>query len=136
MTSCGHLCLYNKKINLSHALASQAVGIMEVDSGIWLVSFMDYDLGYIDLEEKNPVTHGQPVWPSGVTHVLGTICYPCVRIEQSDGWWALQDLNLRPTDYESAALTTELRARTPMPATLNLAWARGGPPPWRAGEWR
>src|SRR5713101_3118892 len=26
-------------------------------------------------------------------------------------WWALKDLNLRPTDYESAALTAELRAR-------------------------
>ena len=26
-------------------------------------------------------------------------------------WWALQDLNLQPTDYESAALTIELRAR-------------------------
>ena len=25
--------------------------------------------------------------------------------------WALKDLNLRPTDYESAALTAELRAR-------------------------
>src|SRR5579885_460227 len=25
-------------------------------------------------------------------------------------WWARQDLNLRPTDYESAALTAELRA--------------------------
>lgn len=25
--------------------------------------------------------------------------------------WARQDLNLRPTDYESAALTTELRAQ-------------------------
>jgi hypothetical protein len=28
------------------------VGIKEVDDGIWLVSFMGYDLGYIDLEEK------------------------------------------------------------------------------------
>src|SRR5947208_11510267 len=27
------------------------------------------------------------------------------------GSWALQDLNLGPTDYESAALTAELRAR-------------------------
>ena len=27
-------------------------------------------------------------------------------------WWALQDLNLQPTDYESAALTIELRAQT------------------------
>jgi hypothetical protein len=26
------------------------------------------------------------------------------------GWWARQDLNLGPTDYESAALTAELRA--------------------------
>ncbi len=26
-------------------------------------------------------------------------------------WWALQDLNLQPTDYESAALTIVLRAR-------------------------
>ena len=26
-------------------------------------------------------------------------------------WWALKDLNLRPTDYESAALTAELRAQ-------------------------
>jgi hypothetical protein len=29
-------------------MTGQAVGIKEVDEGIWLVSFMDYDLGYID----------------------------------------------------------------------------------------
>jgi hypothetical protein len=29
-----------------------AVGIKEVNDGIWLVSFMDYDLGYIDLGER------------------------------------------------------------------------------------
>ena len=52
VTSCGRLCLYRKKINLSTCLAGQAVGVKEVDNGIWLVSFMDYDLGYIDLEEK------------------------------------------------------------------------------------
>ena len=52
VTSCGRLCLYNKKINLSVSLAGQAGGVKEVDDGIWLVSFMDYDLGYIDLEEK------------------------------------------------------------------------------------
>ena len=52
VTSCGRLCLYRKKINLSTSLAGQAVGIKEVDYGIWLVSFMEYDLGYIDLEEK------------------------------------------------------------------------------------
>jgi hypothetical protein len=32
--------------------AGQAVGIREVETGIWLVSFMAYDLGYIDLEER------------------------------------------------------------------------------------
>jgi hypothetical protein len=53
VTSCGRLCLYNKKINFSVSLAGQAVGVKEVDHGIWLVSFMGYDLGYIDLEEKN-----------------------------------------------------------------------------------
>jgi len=53
VTNCGRLCLYRKKINLSVCLAGQAVGIKEVDDGIWLVSFMDYDLGYIDLEEKS-----------------------------------------------------------------------------------
>jgi hypothetical protein len=52
VTSCGRLCLYNEKINPSLSLAGQAVGVKEVDHGIWLVSFMDYDLGYIDLEEK------------------------------------------------------------------------------------
>ena len=34
----------------STSLAGQAVGIKEVDDGIWLASFMD--LGYINLEEK------------------------------------------------------------------------------------
>jgi transposase InsO family protein len=52
VTNCGRLCLYNQKINLSSSLAGQAVGIKEVDHGIWLVTFMQYDLGYIDLEEK------------------------------------------------------------------------------------
>ncbi len=52
VTNCGRLCIYRKKINLSVSLAGQAVGVKEVEEGIWLVSFMDYDLGYIDLEEK------------------------------------------------------------------------------------
>ena len=41
VASCGRLCLYHKKINLSVSL----VGVKEVDHGIWLVSFMDYGLG-------------------------------------------------------------------------------------------
>jgi hypothetical protein len=44
--------LHRKKINLSTVFAGQAVGIKEVEEGIWLVSSMEHDLGYIDLEEK------------------------------------------------------------------------------------
>lgn len=63
VTSCGRLCLYRKKINLSTSLAGQAVGIKEVDTGIWLVSFMDYDLGYIDLEAKTLQPLDNPFGP-------------------------------------------------------------------------
>jgi hypothetical protein len=59
----------------------RAVGIKEVDDGIWLVSFMDYDLGYIDLEEK---TLQQSLRAKSVTYVLGTICYLCVRSGQTN----------------------------------------------------
>jgi hypothetical protein len=51
VTACGRICMHRKKINISHALAGQTLGIKEVDDGIWLVSFMHYDLGYIDLEQ-------------------------------------------------------------------------------------
>jgi hypothetical protein len=49
VTHCGRICLYGKKINLSHVFAGQTLGIQEVEENVWLVSFMDYDLGYIDL---------------------------------------------------------------------------------------
>jgi hypothetical protein len=45
-------CNHRKRINISHVLAGQRVGIKEVDDGIWIVTFMQYDLGYIDLEQK------------------------------------------------------------------------------------
>ena len=52
VTSCGRICLHRKRVNLSQVFAGQRVGIKEVDEGIWIVSFMNYDLGYIDLEQK------------------------------------------------------------------------------------
>ena len=36
--------LHRKRINISTVLAGQKLGIKEVDDGIWLASFMDYDL--------------------------------------------------------------------------------------------
>ena len=50
VTACGRLCLHRKRINISHVFAGQKLGIKEVDDGIWLVSFMHYDLGYFDDE--------------------------------------------------------------------------------------
>jgi hypothetical protein len=52
-----------KKINLSTVFAGQSVGIKEVDEDIWLVSFMEYDLGYIDLEEKTLQPLDNPFGP-------------------------------------------------------------------------
>jgi hypothetical protein len=51
-TASGRLCLHRKRINISAVLAGQRLGIKEVDDGIWLASFMHYDLGYFDLEQK------------------------------------------------------------------------------------
>jgi transposase InsO family protein len=63
VTSCGRICMHRKKINLSIVLAGQKLGIKEVDEGIWLVSFMHYDLGYIDLEQKTLQPLDNPFGP-------------------------------------------------------------------------
>jgi putative transposase len=50
VTQCGRICFGRRKINLSTVFAGQNVGIKEVSDRIWLVSFMDYDLGFFDHE--------------------------------------------------------------------------------------
>ena len=50
VTNCGRICIGKRKINLSQAFAGQTVGVREVSEKIWLVSFMDYDLGFFDHE--------------------------------------------------------------------------------------
>ena len=60
VTACGRLCMHRKRINISTVLAGQRLGVKEVDEGIWLVSFMHYDLGYIDLEQKTLQTLDNP----------------------------------------------------------------------------
>jgi transposase InsO family protein len=60
ITACGRLCMHRKKINISTVLAGQRVGLKEVDDGIWLVSFMQYDLGYVDLEARTLQTVDNP----------------------------------------------------------------------------
>ena len=63
VTACGRICMHRKKINISTVLAGQKLGIKEVDDGIWLVSFLTYDLGYIDLEQKTLQTIDNPFGP-------------------------------------------------------------------------
>jgi hypothetical protein len=60
VTACGRICMHKKNINTSTVLAGQSLGIKEVDDGIWLVSFMHHDLGYIDLEQKTLQTIYNP----------------------------------------------------------------------------
>ncbi len=63
VTACGRICMYRKRINVSTVLAGQRLGVKEVDEGIWLVSFMSYDLGFIDLEQKNLQPIDNPFGP-------------------------------------------------------------------------
>jgi transposase InsO family protein len=60
VTHCGRICMHRKRVNISTVLAGQRLGIKEVDDGIWLVSFLTYDLGYIDLEQKTLQTIDNP----------------------------------------------------------------------------
>ena len=68
-----------KKINISTVLAGQKLGIKEINDGIWLVSFMHYDLGYIDLEQRTLQTIDNQFgtrlspmsWVRSATHVSG-----------------------------------------------------------------
>jgi hypothetical protein len=60
VTACGRICMQRKKINISTVFAGQKLGIREVVNGIWLVSFMHYDLGYIDLEQRTLQTIDNP----------------------------------------------------------------------------
>ena len=50
VTRCGRICYQRRKINLSQVFAGQKVGVKQTADHIWLVSFMEYDLGYFDDE--------------------------------------------------------------------------------------
>jgi len=50
VTHCGRICFNGRKVNLSQVFAGQQVGVRQVDEHVWLVTFMDSDLGYFDDE--------------------------------------------------------------------------------------
>ena len=48
---------------MSNVFAGQNVGVKEVSDRIWLVSFMEYDLGYFDQDEDRVETGPNPFTP-------------------------------------------------------------------------
>ena len=116
VTACGRICMHRKKINISTLMAGQRLGIKEVDDGIWLVSFMAYDLGYIELEQKTLQTIDTPP-PHSAKSPRG--CHPCLRyvlLPMCPGWTRgplERAMGIEPTTYSlgSCRSTTELRPR-------------------------
>ena len=59
LTQCGRICIGGRKINFSLVFAGQYMGIREVADEVWLVSFMNYDLGFFDRDENRVAPVGQ-----------------------------------------------------------------------------
>lgn len=60
VTGSGMIGLCGRQISISSVFAGQRLGLREVEPDVWLVSFMQYDLGYIDLEAKALQPIGTP----------------------------------------------------------------------------
>lgn len=67
VTECGRVCMDRRKISLSTVLAGQMVGVRQVDDQIWQVSFMDYDLGYFDMDSCRVEPGPNPFGPKVLT---------------------------------------------------------------------
>jgi len=66
VTRCGRICIGKRKINLSQVFAGQILGLREVEDGLWLVSFLDYDLGFFDNKEDRVEPTTNPFAPENV----------------------------------------------------------------------
>ena len=63
VTQCGRICIGSRKINLSAVFAGQTIGIREVADKIWLVSFMQFDIGFFDEDENKVQPAVNPFMP-------------------------------------------------------------------------
>lgn len=63
VTRCGRICIGKRKINLSTVFAGQILGIRQLDEQIWLVSFLDYDLGFFDADQARVEPAPNPFAP-------------------------------------------------------------------------
>jgi transposase InsO family protein len=66
VTRCGRICIGKRKINLSQVFAGQILGLREVDNQIWLVSFLDYDIGFFDNDDNRVEPATNPFTPENL----------------------------------------------------------------------
>jgi putative transposase len=66
VTRCGRICIGRRKINLSTVFAGQTVGISQVDDQVWLVSFLNDDLGFFDNNRDRVEPGPSPFTPDRV----------------------------------------------------------------------
>ena len=66
VTRCGRICIGKRKISLSQVFAGQVLGLREVDEQVWLVSFLNYDLGFFDNQEDRVEPATNPFAPADV----------------------------------------------------------------------
>jgi len=79
--------------------AVQYVGVTEVENDIWLVSFMDYDLGFFDKEVDRVELAGENPFAPKVL--------PMCPEWTKGGWSGREDSNLRP--YGPELITNNAR---------------------------
>jgi hypothetical protein len=63
VADCGAIALHGTRVAISSVLAGQRLGLREIENDVWLVSFLHYDLGYIDLEARRLQTIDNPFGP-------------------------------------------------------------------------
>jgi hypothetical protein len=89
---------------LVQVFAGRYVGVTEVADDIWLVSFMDYDLGFFDKEVNRIEPVGENFFSPKV--------FPMSPEQTVMKWYAWQGSNLRPSVPESDSYSVKKRAKT------------------------
>jgi hypothetical protein len=56
----GAIAVHGRTTFISSVFGGQRLGLREVDADVWLVSFMHYDLGYFDPEDRRLQTIDTP----------------------------------------------------------------------------
>jgi putative transposase len=103
VTCCGRICIGRRKINLSTVFAGQNVGIKQVSDKVWLVSFMQYDLGFFD-HETGRITSAENPFGAKVLPMCPARYKTLPMCSERTGnfWWPGRELNPRHADFQPA----------------------------------